>query len=119
MNRIVRGLVGLVFWLLAILVVLSFLAGMLAQRAWAHDPYSSWKVPGNPNVSCCNLDDCRPTRAYVGEDGLWRAWNADIGEWLTVNPGALLPADYAGDGRSHLCARGNYVFCFTPGDARF
>lgn len=98
-------------------VVLALLLIGAAATAWGHDIYHHWKVPANPNVSCCDNTDCRPTRAYLGEDGLWRAWNGT--EWLTVPLGALLPTDYAKDGRSHLCEKAGYVFCFSPGDARF
>ncbi|MFO1081853.1 MAG: hypothetical protein U1E23_14640 [Reyranellaceae bacterium] len=66
--------------------------GVLVVAAYAHDPYGSWRQPDNPAVSCCNGQDCRPTRAYLGEDGRWRAW----------------------DGRSHLCEAGGHVYCFSP-----
>lgn len=57
--------------------------------------------------------DCRPTRAYLENDGLWRAWNG--AEWLVVPRDRVLPTDLAGDGRSHLCSRDTFVFCFSPG----
>ncbi len=70
----------------------------------------------SPAVSCCDNGDCRPTRAWLGDDGLWRAWNGD--RWLTVPREIMLPADYGGDGRSHLCEREGYIYCFTPGQVR-
>lgn len=82
------------------------------REARGHEPYTDWRAPNNPAVSCCNSADCRPTRAYVDENGLWRAWNGSA--WLIVPPERILPTDYAGDGRSHLCANGTQVYCFTP-----
>jgi len=88
----------------------------LGWPARAHDPYSGWRTPANPAVSCCDNTDCRPTRAYLGDDGLWRAWNGYL--WLTVPADRILPPDFAGDGRSHLCEKGTYIYCFTPGQVR-
>ncbi len=87
----------------------------LPLKARAHDIYSGpeWKVPNNPAVSCCDNRDCRPTRAYMGEDGLWRAWSG--ARWLTVPAERVLPTDLAKDGRNHLCSSlDDFVFCFSP-----
>jgi hypothetical protein len=59
-------------------------------HAEMHETYKGWHPPGNPNTSCCSNADCRPTRAYVGDDGLWRAWNGL--RWLTVPQSRVLPA---------------------------
>ena len=72
------------FWSLAIvgIVVLAF-APKIAKgqegrhgegHAQNHDIYKNWRIPTNPMASCCHDQDCRPTRAFVGDDGLWRAW---------------------------------------------
>jgi len=87
-----------------------------APKARTHDIYGEWRVPNNPAVSCCNNSDCRPTRSYMGDDGLWRAWNGQ--EWLTVPPERLLPTDLAGDGRSHLCEKGRWIYCFSPSEPK-
>lgn len=100
-----------IFWSLVIVFAVA-----IAHEAWGHGPYSDWTVPGNPNSSCCNDSDCRPTRAYVDDNGEWRAWNGVT--WLVVPPERILPTDYAGDGRSHLCEKGGYIYCFTPGPPR-
>ena len=100
----------------ALAMMVLGLALMLAAQALAHDPYTNWRKPDNPGVSCCNNTDCRPTRAYMGDDGLWRAW--DGAKWLTVPREVVLPTDYANDGRSHLCEQGGYIYCFTPGQVR-
>jgi len=87
---------------------------MWATPASAHDQYHEWKIPGTM-TSCCNDNDCRPTRARVTEDGFWEAWDGK--EWLTVPQSRVLPFT-APDGRSHLCAIGGVVLCFTPGEIR-
>jgi hypothetical protein len=83
-----------------------------AGHAEMHDVYKAWHPPGNPKTSCCNNADCRPTRAYVDEDGTWRAWNGLLR--LAVPPERVLPTDFAGDGRSHLCESSGHIYCFTP-----
>lgn len=107
----------------AIVAVWLALGGARAQsgqhgdgHAEQHDIYKGWHPPGNPNTSCCNNDDCRPTRAYVDETGRWRVWNGH--RWLAVPWERVLPTDHAGDGRSHLCERGEFIYCFTPASPR-
>jgi hypothetical protein len=85
-------------------------------HAEGHDIYKRWTPPNNPNTSCCNNADCRPTRAYVDDEGHWRAWNGAM--WLIVPPDRVLPPDFAGDGRSHLCEMEQFIYCFTPGEIR-
>lgn len=81
-----------------------------------HHIYQHWRTPGNPAVSCCHDEDCRPTRAKRDESGNWLAWNGH--KWLLVPQRALLPADAAGDGRSHICERQDYIYCFTPSEPK-
>lgn len=77
-----------------------------------HHVYQDWLQPGS-KVSCCDNRDCRPTRAYLGEDGRWRAWDGQ--GWIIVPPAKLLPSDLAKDGRNHLCASpSGEVYCFSP-----
>lgn len=91
-------------------------------HAQQHDIYQRWSPPNNPKTSCCNAvkedgsGDCRPTRAFVDDDGNWRAWNGL--RWLTVPPGRVLPTDYAGDGRNHLCEKMEVIYCFTPSEPK-
>ncbi len=125
MNRIVRGLVGLAFWLLGILVVISFLAGMLAQRAWAHDQYREWRQPGNPNASCCNekvdhgnghiTGDCQPVTATPIGNGAWLV--TVEGREVIVTPDKVLPFP-SPDGRTHWCGVGVVTYCFVPAEVR-
>lgn len=100
--------------LLGAVFVLVFSTGLFIGRyARAHDGYSDWTMPNNPTLSCCHDTDCRVTRAYVGDDGFWRAYVR--GEWISIPFAALLPTDKAGGGRSHICERDGRVYCFSPG----
>jgi len=81
-----------------------------------HDVYKAWHPPNNPKTSCCNNSDCRPTRAYVDDQGNWRAWNGVL--WLEIPSDRVLPTDLAGDGRSHLCENAGHIYCFTPAPPR-
>ena len=85
-------------------------------HAGMHDIYKLWHPPQNPGTSCCNNSDCRPTRAFVDEEGKWRAWNG--ASWLQVPQDRVLPPNYAGDGRSHICEKETFIYCFTPGEIR-
>lgn len=102
------------------LISLMVLGGLIlfalsvAERVFAHDQYHDWKIPGT-TTSCCNDQDCAPTRARAGEDGVWEVWHE--GRWLTVPASAILPFA-SPDGRSHACIIGSYVICFVPGEIR-
>ncbi len=85
-------------------------------HAEMHDIYRLWTPPQNPNTSCCDNSDCRPTRAFVDDEGHWRAWNGVL--WLQVPQDRVLPPNYAGDGRSHLCEKEQFIYCFAPGEIR-
>lgn len=131
MNRIVRGLVGLVFWLLGILVAISFLAGMLAQRAFGQDlgpgdfgfrhhlNHDWYKNNFNKNGKhCCHgttadrLGDCRPTFARKRGD----VWIALVdGEWVPVPDYAILPKGRSEEPfMAHVCAQqySKVIDCF-------
>jgi hypothetical protein len=86
-----------------------------------HDWYQELKQPGT-GYSCCNgtangiEGDCRPTRAYLTEEGQWRA--LIDGKWVLVPPRAVLK-QLAPDGRSHICAsRSGVVYCFLGGSPK-
>jgi hypothetical protein len=85
-------------------------------HAEMHSIYKNWHPPQNPGTSCCNNADCRPTRAFVDNDGHWRAWNGSA--WLSIPQERVLPANFAGDGRSHICEKNGFVYCFSPGEIR-
>jgi hypothetical protein len=83
-----------------------------------HDWYQRLKQPGT-EYSCCNgtadgvQGDCRPTRAYLNEDGVWRAMID--GRWTPVPPSVVLRT-LAPDGNSHICAgKSGMIYCFIGG----
>lgn len=86
-----------------------------------HDWYRELKQPGT-GYSCCNgtangiEGDCRPTRAYLTEDGTWRA--LIDGKWVYVPPRVVLK-QMAPDGNSHVCAnRSGLIYCFLAGSPK-
>ena len=86
-----------------------------------HDWYKELKQPGT-GYSCCNgavngiEGDCRPTRAYLQDDGTWRA--LIDGTWVIVPPRVVLK-QLAPDGNSHICAsRSGLIYCFLGGSPK-
>lgn len=86
-----------------------------------HDWYEKLKQPGS-NASCCNgtingvEGDCRPTRAYQKDDGMWYALLN--GRWVMVPPSRVLK-DLSPDGNSHICAApSGMIFCFLGGSPK-
>lgn len=83
-----------------------------AGHAENHKWYMELRQP-NSGVSCCDDRDCRPTRAYVDEDGAWRAQLN--GSWIKV-PGDAVLQTPAPDGNSHICANeAGTILCFVGG----
>ena len=86
-----------------------------------HDWYKELKQPGT-GFSCCNgrsatsEGDCRPTRAYLNDDGMWYALLN--GRWVPVPPRVVLQ-QLAPDGRSHICAsKSGMIYCFLGGSPK-
>ena len=84
-----------------------------------HDWYQNLKQPGT-GYSCCNGDtmhgDCRPTRAYLNDDGTWCAMID--GRWMPVPPSVVLK-QLAPDGNSHVCAgKSGMIYCFIGGSPK-
>jgi hypothetical protein len=86
-----------------------------------HDWYRELKQPGT-GYSCCNGSvngiegDCRPTRAYLQEDGTWKAMID--GHWMPVPPRVVLQR-LAPDGNSHICAgKSGMIYCFVGGSPK-
>ncbi|MFO1080873.1 MAG: hypothetical protein U1E23_09635 [Reyranellaceae bacterium] len=77
-----------------------------------HPTYKNW-LDGR-GFSCCDDSDCRPTRAWRGDDGRWRAW--DGRGWVVVPVDAVLPIP-SPDMRSHICMTPGALEprCFVPG----
>jgi len=91
------------------------------DHARYHDMYKDWQRP-DVGGSCCNAKsaddpngDCRPTTAYMGDDGWWRARIAP-GRFVPVPPNKIL--NRSADGRCHVCERFGVVICFQPCDPR-
>ena len=88
-----------------------------------HDMYKDWEQP-DVGGSCCNAQsaddpggDCRPTTAYLGDDGWWRARiRPGPNGFAVVPPNKILKR--AGDGRCHVCERNGSVLCFQPCDPK-
>jgi len=101
---------------LAGLVVVPMLA--ISVNAFGQADYGGYGGPGHPEIydwyrdlkqpgsahPCCNGDrpgfvgDCRPTRAYIDDDGRWHA-TLD-GQWVPVPPRVILDQK-SPDGVSH------------------
>ena len=86
-----------------------------------HDWYKGLMQPGT-RYSCCNgpvngvEGDCRPTRAYLQEDGVWRAMVNGL--WTPVPPRVVLKS-LAPDGNSHICAgKSGMIYCFIGGSPK-
>jgi hypothetical protein len=86
-----------------------------------HDWYQDLKQPGT-GYSCCNgtvngaEGDCRPTRAYMNDEGVWYALLE--GRWVQVSPNVVLD-QMAPDGRSHICAnKTGRIYCFLRGSPK-
>lgn len=93
--------------------IVLFIVGVLwAAAAWPHEPYSDWLSP-KTGFSCCHDRDCRPVRAWRGDDGLWRA--RIPGGVLVVPPDIILNR-VAPDGGSHICiSPTGEPLCFVGG----
>lgn len=120
MNRSMAAFAALVFSIAFAPTAFSQAVGHSGRHgdghAETHDIYKLWTPPLNPNTSCCDNSDCRPTRAFVDNEGHWRAWNGAM--WLQVPQDRVLPPNHAGDGRSHLCEKEQFIYCFAPGEIR-
>jgi hypothetical protein len=83
-----------------------------------HDWYQELRQP-DTGLRCCKgtvdgqSGDCRPTRSFLGEDGLYRAW--DGRQWLVVPKNKII-SKATPDRGPHLCETYGLVFCFITGD---
>jgi hypothetical protein len=94
------------------------------QEQFLHERfYSTWRMPENPSVSCCNDADCYPAEIrYV--DGNIQARRRESGKYIAV-PAEMVERNKGNpDGRNHLCAPppsafhpSDSVFCFALGGA--
>ena len=85
--------------------------------------YSTWRMPDNPAVSCCNDADCYPTEIkYL--DGRLYARRREDGKFILVPAQKVERNRDNPDGRNHLCAPppnvyapSDIVYCFALGGA--
>lgn len=85
--------------------------------------YSTWHMPDNPTLSCCNNADCYPTDIkYV--DGSIYARRREDGKYILIPPQKAEHNRDNPDGRNHLCApppglpnSPDAVHCFALGGA--
>lgn len=74
--------------------------------------YSKWKVPGT-GLSCCNDQDCKPSKHRVTARGV--EFLSHTGEWFLPRQDRVM-IKVTPDGGAHLCAASGiggkpYVFC--------
>jgi hypothetical protein len=84
--------------------------------------YSTWHMPDNPTLSCCNNSDCYPAEIqYV--DGKIYARRREDGKHILIPPQKIERNRDNPDGRNHLCAPTparfptDTVYCFALGGA--
>jgi hypothetical protein len=85
--------------------------------------YSTWHMPDNPALSCCNNADCYPTDVKF-VDGRIYAKRREDGKYILVPPPKVEHSRDNPDGRNHLCApppspsnSSDTVYCFALGGA--
>jgi hypothetical protein len=84
--------------------------------------YSTWHMPDNPSLSCCNRADCYPTEIKQ-IDGQIYARRREDGRYILVPPQKVERNRDNPDGRNHLCAPPpalsplDSVYCFALGGA--
>lgn len=93
------------------------------QDRLLHDEfYSSWRMPDNPVLSCCNSADCYPTEMHY-VDGKVYARRREDGKYILIPAQKVERNRDNPDGRNHLCAPPpsaslvDAVFCFALGGA--
>lgn len=94
-----------------------------AQDQALHEKfYSTWHMPDNPTLSCCNNADCYPTEIQYS-DGRLYARRREDGKFIPVPAQKIERNRDNPDGRNHLCApppaisRPDTVYCFALGGA--
>jgi hypothetical protein len=85
--------------------------------------YSTWRMPDNPALSCCNNADCYPTDIR-SVDGRIYARRREDGKYILIPPQKVEHSRDNPDGRNHLCApppglsnSSDTVYCFALGGA--
>ena len=96
--------------------VLVILLGAAVHRAYPHEIYDTWTMPGT-NTSCCHNTDCRPVRAWKITDTQWVAM---VDGQMVLIPNDKILEGPSPDGRSHWCGslKMQSTFCFKAGEVR-
>lgn len=82
--------------------------------------YSTWMRPDQPNLSCCDKQDCYPAEAHW-HNGQWHAKRREDGKWIRVPPEKVEQVRDSPDGRNHVCMprpvhdMDERVYCFKAG----
>lgn len=110
---VVRLILGI---LLTGAMAIGAAASVYVRPARAHDLYAGWVNPAT-GASCCNNQDCRPARSYLGDDG--RHYVFLTGRWKQVPVERVLKIPSPG-GNSHVCAnvQTDEIYCFVPGQPK-
>ena len=96
-----------------------------AQDQLLHERfYSTWHMPDNPVLSCCNNADCYPTEIQ-SVDGKIFAKRREDGKYILIPSQKIERNRDNPDGRNHLCAPPpgfaknpvDTVYCFALGGA--
>ena len=84
--------------------------------------YSTWHMPDNPTISCCNNSDCYPTEIQSVGGNIYARRRED--EKYILIPSQKIERNRDNpDGRNHLCAPPpahfptDTVYCFALGGA--
>ncbi|MBR0716169.1 hypothetical protein JQ632_19685 [Bradyrhizobium liaoningense] len=123
--------------LLSAVLLLSLTMGVRAQEvgqdaAQRHHPpqdrllhekfYSTWHMPDNPALGCCNDADCYPTEIRYVEGRIYARRRED-GKYILIPSQKVERNRDNPDGRNHLCAPPpsvsavDTVYCFALGGA--
>jgi len=118
--------------ILLTLLAISFcgalwIISVLAVHAQEHDHnsvigqfYARWMMPDSGRgISCCNQQDCEAVEHVRRVGGQLQMQRKSDGRWLTIPPGKL-ESNYddardSPDGFSHMCSRGESVYCAVLG----
>lgn len=107
---------------ISVILFILFSTGALAQEHYhPSDPaalpdfYGTWMRPDNPNVSCCNVNDCAPVEHVRHGSQGWEMQRAKDGAWIIIPADKIELNRDSPDGRSHMCSSGPLVFCAIIG----
>jgi hypothetical protein len=108
-----------------VLMVAVMVCGVSFGQDHEHDSptgrwYEKWMMPDHGRLmSCCNNQDCAAVDEVRRVDGRLQMRRKLDGMWLTIPPEKLESnwddARDSPDGFSHMCSRGETVYCAVLG----